>query len=89
VTTKNERLEMRVSKADRDLIESAASIMNENISDFTRSAVIGRALQVLALAERTLMPAEQFDELLGSLDQADPAATLAEAFERPRRFKRP
>jgi len=88
MTTKNERLEMRLSKADRDLIESAASIMKENISDFTRSAAVERAHQVLALAERTLMPAEQFDELLRSLDQADHAPALAEAFEQPRRFKR-
>jgi uncharacterized protein (DUF1778 family) len=88
VTTKNERLEMRVSKADRDLIESAASIVEENVSDFTRSAAVDRAHQVLALAERTLMPAEQFDELLRSLDQADHAPTLAKAFEVPRRFKR-
>lgn len=88
MTTKNERLEMRVSKADRDLIESAASITRENISDFTRSAAVDRAHQVLALAERTLMPAEQFDELLRSLDQADNAPTLAKAFEQPRRFKR-
>lgn len=88
MTTKNERLEMRLSKEDRNLIENAASILKENISDFTRSAALDRAREVLALAERTLMPADQFDELLRSLDQAEKAPALAKAFQRPRRFKR-
>lgn len=86
--TKDERLEMRVSSADRALIEDAANRLHEKVSDFARSAAVTRAQQVLARAEITLMPPEQFDELLHSLDQADEAPRLAQAFARPKRFKR-
>jgi uncharacterized protein (DUF1778 family) len=88
VATKDERLEMRLSKADRDMIEDAAALVHENVSDFTRSAVLRQAQRVLARAELTLMPAEQFDDLLYSLDQPDQAPTLARKFAEPRRFKR-
>lgn len=86
--TKDERLEMRVSKADRDLIEHAANRLDEKVSDFARSAAVTRAQQVLARTEMTLMPLEQFEGLINSLDQADAAPRLTEAFARPRRFKR-
>lgn len=85
---KNERLEMRVSKSDRELIEDAAEKLQENVSDFTRTAALGRAEKVLARTSATLMPAEQFDALLESLDIADDAPALKRAFERPRRFER-
>jgi uncharacterized protein (DUF1778 family) len=47
-----------------------------------------RAQQVLARAGVVLMPADQFDSLLASLDAADEAPALAKAFARPRRFER-
>jgi uncharacterized protein (DUF1778 family) len=86
--TKDERLEMRVSRTDRALIEDAASRLDEKVSDFARSAAVMRAQQVLARTETTLMPLEQFEGLLHSLDQADEAPRLAKAFAQPRRFKR-
>ncbi|TDV40125.1 DUF1778 domain-containing protein [Actinophytocola oryzae] len=88
MSTKNERLEMRVSKTDRELIEDAAEKLHENVSDFTRTAALRRAEKVLGRANSTLMPAEQFDALLESLDIADDAPALKRAFERPRRFER-
>jgi len=88
MTTKDERLEMRVSKPDRKLIEDAAEHLHESVSDFTRNAALRRAETVLARTEVTLMPAEQFDALLDSLDIADDAPALKRAFERPRRFER-
>lgn len=86
--TKNERLEMRVSKTDRALIEDAAEAAQESVSDFTRSAALTRAERVLARANVTLMDAQQFDALLQSLDQPDDAPSLARAFAQPRRYKR-
>jgi uncharacterized protein (DUF1778 family) len=86
--TKDERLEMRVSKHDRALIEDAAKRLHEPVSDFARSAAVTRAHQVLARSEITLMPSEQFDALLHSLDQAEDAPRLAQAFAQPRQFKR-
>jgi len=43
---------------------------------------------VLARADVTLMPAEQFDTLMDSLEIPDQAPRLLEAATRPRRFKR-
>jgi len=88
MATKDDRLEMRVSSADRALIEDAANRLHEKVSDFARSAAVMRAQQVLARTEVTLMPLEQFEGLLHSLDQADDAPRLTEAFAQPRRFKR-
>lgn len=88
MTTKDERLEMRLSSDDRALIEDAASRTHENVSDFTRSAAVQRAEHVLARSNVTLMPAEQFDELLASLDEPDEAPELARAIAEPRRFRR-
>ncbi|MEV7043877.1 DUF1778 domain-containing protein [Amycolatopsis sp. NPDC051061] len=88
MATKDERLEMRLSKTDRALIEDAAKRIDESVTDFTRNAALDRAQHVLARAEVTLMPAEQFDALFASLDIADEAPELAKAFAAPRRFKR-
>ncbi|HWD02261.1 MAG TPA: DUF1778 domain-containing protein [Amycolatopsis sp.] len=88
MATKDERLEMRVSKADRTLIEDAADRLHQSVSDFTRNAVIDRARNILARAEITIMPASQFDELFASLDVADSAPALERAFAKERRFKR-
>ena len=43
---------------------------------------------VLARADTTLMPAEQFDALMSSLEVPDEAPTLLEAASPPRRFSR-
>lgn len=85
---KNERLELRVSKTDRALIEDAAEATQESVSDFTRSAALARAERVLARANVTLMDAQQFDALLQSLDRPDEAPALARAFAKPNRYTR-
>ncbi|MGI8646971.1 MAG: toxin-antitoxin system protein [Acidimicrobiales bacterium] len=87
-TTKGDRLELRVSATDRTLIENAAIRLRESISDFTRGAAVRRAERVLARSNDTLMPEEQFDALLHSLDQPDDAPALARAFAQPRKFSR-
>jgi uncharacterized protein (DUF1778 family) len=88
MSTKDTRLELRVSKDDRELIEDAANYLDENVSDFTRTAALQRAQQILARSNVTLMPADQFDALMGSLDQPDEALELARAIAQPRRFRR-
>ena len=51
-------------------------------------AAVARADHVLARADVTMMPAEQFDELLASLDVADEASTLARLGQSERRYVR-
>lgn len=87
-TTKTERIEIRVAAQMHDQILAAAEMVNETTSEFMRNAALDRADKILALSSRTLMPAEQFDALIESLDIADEAPNLAELAAEPRRFSR-
>jgi len=88
MATKDARVEMRLSHHDRTQIERAAERLDENVSDFTRSAALERASRILGRSDQTLMDAQQFDALVTSLDVADDAPGLADALSRPRRFRR-
>ncbi|MBU3062652.1 DUF1778 domain-containing protein [Nocardia sp. NEAU-G5] len=88
MSAKTERFEIRLAEDGRNQIEAAASAVGETVTDFVRNAAMQRADQVLALASRTLMPAEQFDAMIRSLDTADDAPELAKAVARGRRFVR-
>ena len=88
MTIKTERFEIRLAEDGRNQIEAAAGAVGETLTEFVRNAAIQRADQVLALSSRTLMPAEQFDAMIRSLDIADDAPELAKAVARGRRFVR-
>ncbi len=83
---KSERIELRVSAADKDVIAAAATMEHTTTTEFVRGAVLDRAQHVRARADRTLMPAEQFDELVAALDVPDETPNLAREFARGRRF---
>lgn len=87
-TTKTDRVELRVARQSHEQISAAAEKVNETISEFIRNAALDRADKILALSSRTLMPAEQFDALISSLDVADEAPNLARVAAEPRRFAR-
>lgn len=89
MTIQSERFEIRLSEQERQQIETAAGTVGESLTDFFRNAAVQRANRVLALASRTLMPAEQFDAMLESLDVADDAPALAAIVARPQRYVRP
>lgn len=84
--SKTERIELRVSTDDKDAIASAAAMEHTTTTDFVREAVLERAQYVRARADRTLMPAEQFDALVAALDVPDDTPNLARAFAHKRRF---
>lgn len=88
MSIKTERFEIRLAEDGRNQIEAAASAVGETVTEFVRNAAMQRADQVLALSSRTLMPAEQFDAMIRSLDIADDAPELAKAVARGRRFVR-
>ena len=87
-TTKTERVEVRVARQTHDQIRAAAEKVNETPSEFMRNAALDRADKILALASRTLMPAEEFDALIQALDMADDAPNLEKVAAQPRRFAR-
>ena len=84
--SKTERIELRVSSEDKDVITAAAAMERITTTEFVRHAVLDRAQHLQARADRTLMPAEQFDALVAALDMTDDTPNLARAFARTRRF---
>ena len=88
MATKSERIEIRATPDDNDLITKAAEITNQSVSTFVTVAATTEAGRVLARAAHTIMPADQFDILMASLDEPDDAEVLARAARRPRRFVR-
>jgi uncharacterized protein (DUF1778 family) len=88
MSTKTERFEIRLAEERRNQIKEAAGAVGESPTEFVRNAAIERADRILALSSRTLMSAEQFDAMIGSLDVADDAPALTKAAAKPRVFVR-
>ena len=85
---KSERLEVRVDAATKARIEDAAARLGQSASMFVIHAATAEADRVLARAEATVMPADQFDALLTALDMPDEAPALARLAQRDRRYRR-
>ena len=82
---KDRRIEMRAdADADR-LISRAAAALGESVSSFVLRAAQEEARRVLGSPDVTFMAAEQFDELIATLDEPDEVAALRLAAARPRR----
>ncbi|GIF65074.1 hypothetical protein Ais01nite_31090 [Asanoa ishikariensis] len=88
MSSKTERIEVRADEASKSRISEAAELLGEPVSAFMVRSARAEADRVLARAHRTVMPAEQFDLLISSLDEADEAPALTEIANRPRRFRR-
>lgn len=88
MTTREARLDFRLDPETKARIERAAKLLRESVSAFVVHAAAAAADRVLARAEVTMMPAEQFDELLEALDVADQAPALARLGKTERRYVR-
>lgn len=88
MATKTRRIEMRTDPASEGRITQAAGMLGQSVSTFVLSAANSAADAVLARADTTLMPAEQFDGLMRSLDVADGAPRLRAAATASRRVAR-
>lgn len=72
-----ERIETRVSPADRARIGAAALARHESVARFVSRAALKEADEVLGReVDVTWMPVAQFDDLMAALDQ--PAETIPE-----------
>ena len=87
MTAKTHRIEMRADAATKGLITQAARARRESISAFVLRAALTEADRVLARSDVTPMPADQFDELVASLDEPDEAPRLREAVRRQRAYR--
>jgi len=83
--TKTERIELRADPTSAANIALAAQIQHLSVSAFVLQAASGEAARLLARAEHTVMPAEQFDSIMASLDEPDEAPNLARAAARRRK----
>jgi uncharacterized protein (DUF1778 family) len=83
--TKSERIELRADPVSAESIALAADIQHLSVSAFILQAATTEADRVRARTEHTVMPAEQFDDLINSLDRPDEAPNLARAAARRRR----
>ena len=64
-----ERIETRVTPADRERIGAAAKVRHESIAKFVSRAALKEADDVLRReVDVTTMPADQFDALLAALN---------------------
>jgi uncharacterized protein (DUF1778 family) len=85
---KSERIEMRTTPEEHELVSRAAEVSNQSTSSFVLAAARAQASKVLARADVTMMPADQFDELMAALDEPRDIPKLAELARKPRRFTR-
>jgi uncharacterized protein (DUF1778 family) len=77
-----ERLNFRIRSADDRLLRSAASVVNETLTEFVIGTALARADEVLAT--RTVVPADYFDRLIAALDDPpEPNQALREVLRRP------
>lgn len=86
--TKTKRIEMRADPESEAKIAEAARLSQQSVSAFTLNAATTAAERIIARVDHVVMPADQFDALLSSLDVPDEAPTLARAASRKRRFTR-
>ena len=82
------RIEARIDPESDDVIPHAAALTHESKSAFMVRAAREAAERVLARADVTLMPAEQFDQMMSSLDDAEPLPVLTRAATAPRVVER-
>ncbi|MCO5994065.1 type II toxin-antitoxin system TacA family antitoxin [Actinoallomurus rhizosphaericola] len=83
---KERRIELRTDATTERLIVRAAEALGESVSSFTLRAAKEEARRILASSDVTWMPADQFDELLATLDEPDDVPALRRAAARPRRY---
>lgn len=79
---------MRADATSEERIARAARAQDLSVSAFVLGAATREAERVLGRADYTLMPAEQFDALITSLDHSDNAARLQRAARGQRRYRR-
>lgn len=88
MSVKTERLEVRVDATTKAHIEDAATRLGQSASAFVLHAATAEADRVLARADATMMPTDQFDAMLATLDTPDEAPSLARLAQRERRYHR-
>ena len=85
-----ERIETRVSPADRARIGAAAVARHESVARFVQRAALKEADEVLGRqVDVTRMPVDQFEDFMAALDRpTEPMAEVVQLAARDRAFSR-
>lgn len=82
---RSQRLELRLTAAERELDDAAATAVGETLSDFFRRAASARAHEVLADQSEIALSPDEAARFVEALDQPDPE-TVARLRELPRQM---
>ena len=86
--SKDSRIDLRVNLAQKALLERAAASQGKKLSDFVISASTEAAQLALADQNRFILPEEQMDQFLASLEEEPrDIPALRELFARKSVFK--
>jgi uncharacterized protein (DUF1778 family) len=85
---KTERIEVRVSEREQEVLREAAEAEHMTVSAFVLSTVLPRAQEVVHRSRDIRMSAEVYEQFLVELDRpAESVPALLELFSRPRRIQ--
>lgn len=73
---RSQRLELRLTAAERELDNAAASAVGETLSDFFRHAASTRAHEVLADQSEIALNTDEAARFLDALDEPDPETVV-------------
>ncbi|MDR5700208.1 type II toxin-antitoxin system TacA family antitoxin [Agromyces aerolatus] len=85
--TKDDRLELRLTKAQKQEIEQAASISGRSVTEFSVPLLVDQAREVIRHERELRVSKEAWDTFNAVLDRpAQPVKELAELLRRPSVF---
>lgn len=86
---KDQRLNIRVSQAEKAVVEEAASLTHMGVSQFMLQAALQAAEEVLADQSRFVLPADRRHDFVRLLERpARVVPALADAASKPTPFRR-
>jgi uncharacterized protein (DUF1778 family) len=88
MATKINRLEARLTHAQRKRIEHGAALAGEPVSSFVVAAALDRTETLVNEKATTVIPGDFFDRLVSSLDEAGHAPALERAARTARQRQR-
>ncbi len=88
MATKTDRLEARLTRAQRKRIEHGAALAGEPVSSFVVAAALDRTETLVSEQATTVVSGDYFDRLVSSLDEAGHAPALERAARTARRRQR-
>jgi uncharacterized protein (DUF1778 family) len=81
-TAKTARLEVRLTKEHKRLLEQAAAVTGQTLSSFTASTLIARAREVVEGYFRTTLSPRDWERFLEIIEEKEPPPELVEAVRR-------